>query len=237
MTRFIGLMLLLGATASQAASFNTLQALSQEQFRQLSENVAAAAQFKGVTPPEPLGVIGFDIGLGVSYTTIEADEVFDIASEGDFDVAGLALPRLTVHKGLPFGIDVGVSASGAPGTDIKILGAEVRYAIMEGGVALPAIGIRASGSVVQGVDEMDMQNVGLDISASKGFLMLTPYAGIGVLRSTVTPNDAPDLEEETLSLTKMFAGVNLNLGLLNLTLEADKTGDYSTGSLKAGFRF
>lgn len=237
MTRLIGLMLLLSATATQAASFNTLQSLSQEQFRQLSENVAAAAQFKGVTPPEPLGLIGFDVGLGVSYTTIEADDVFDIASEGDFDVAGLALPRLTVHKGLPFGIDVGVSASGAPGTDIKILGAEVRYAIMEGGVALPAIGIRASGSVVQGVDEMDMQNVGLDISASKGFLMLTPYAGIGVLRSTVTPNDAPNLEEETLSLTKMFAGVNLNLGLLNLTLEADKTGDFSTGSLKAGFRF
>jgi len=237
MARLIGLVILLCASATQAASFNSLELLTQEQFRQLSENVAAAAQYKGVTPPEPLGIIGFDVGLSVSYTTIDVDEVFDIASEGDFDVAGLALPRLTVHKGLPFGLDVGVSASAAPGTDIRILGAEVRYALLEGGVALPAIGVRASASVVQGVDELDMQNVGLDISASKGFLMLTPYAGIGVLRSTATPNDVPDLDEETLSMTKLFAGLNVNLGLLNLTLEADKTGDFSTGSVKAGFRF
>lgn len=237
MIRIIGFMLIFCASAVQAASFNTLDVLTQEQFKQFSGNVAAAAQFKGVTPPEPLGLIGFDVGLSVSYTTIETDDIFDIASAGDFDVAGLAVPRLTIHKGLPFGIDVGVSASGAPGTDIKILGAEVRYAIMEGGVALPAIGIRASASVVQGVDEMDMQNVGLDISASKGFLMITPYAGLGVLRTTATPNDAASLEEETISQTKLFAGMNVNLGLLNLTLEADKTGDHSSGSLKAGFRF
>ncbi len=237
MTRLIGLLLLLSASATQAASFNTLNLLTQEQFVQLSENVAAAAQYKGVTPPEPLGIIGFDVGLSVSYTTIEVDDVFDIASEGDFDVSGIALPRLTVHKGLPFGIDVGASISGAPGTDIQVLGAEVRYALLKGNVALPAVGIRASASMLQGVDEMDMQNIGLDISASKGFLMATPYAGVGIVRSTVTPNDAPNLQEETLSQTKMFAGLNINLGLLNLTLEADKTGDYSSGSLKAGFRF
>lgn len=237
MIRLIGISLLFCASTAQAASFNTLQLLSQEQFTQFSENVAAATQFKGITPTEPLGIIGFDVGLSVSYTTIDIDEVFDIASEGDFDIAGLALPRLTIHKGLPFGLDVGVSASAAPGTDIRILGAEVRYAILEGGVAFPAIGIRASGSVVQGVDELDLQNIGLDISASKGFLILTPYAGLGVLRTTATPIDAPNLQEETLSQSKLFAGLNVNLGLLNLTLEADKTGDHTTGSVKAGFRF
>jgi len=203
----------------------------------LSENVAAAAQYKGVTPPEPLGLLGFDVGLSVSYTTIEADQIFDLASEGDFDVAGIALPRVTVHKGLPFGIDVGASVSGAPGTDIQVLGAEVRYALLKGNVALPAVGIRASASTLQGVDEIDMQNLGLDISVSKGFLLLTPYAGVGVVRSTATPNDVAVLTEESLSQTKMFAGANVNLGLLNFTLEADKTGDYTTGSVKAGFRF
>jgi len=237
MTRLIGLVLFFYAFTAQAASFNTLDALSQDQFKQLSENVAAAVQYKGVTPPEPLGLLGFDVGLSLSYTTIDADEVFDLASEGDFDVAGIALPRLTLHKGLPFGFDVGVSASGAPGTDIQVLGAEVRYAVMSGNVALPAVGIRASGSMLQGVDEMDLQNIGLDISVSKGILMATPYAGIGTVRTTATPNDTATLNEETLSQTKMFAGVNVNLGLLNLTLEADKTGDYSSGSLKAGFRF
>lgn len=237
MIRLIGIFLLLSASTAHAASFNTLQALSQEQFKQLSENVAASTQYKGITPSEPLGIIGFDVGISASYTKIEIEELFDSASEGDFDVAGLVLPRVSIHKGLPFNIDVGVSASAAPGTDIQILGAEIRYALMEGGVAFPAVGIRASASVVTGVDELDMQNIGLDISASKGFAFLTPYAGIGVLRTTATPVDAGDLEEEIIGMTKMFAGVNVNLGFLNLTLEADKTGDYSSGSLKAGFRF
>ncbi len=237
MTRFIGLVLLLSTSVSQAASFNTLDALDQEEFVQFSENVAAAIQYKGVTPPEPLGILGFDVGLSVSYTTIETDAIFDLASEGDFDVAGIAMPRLTVHKGLPFGIDVGASVSAAPGTDIRVLGAEIRYAILEGNVALPAVGVRASGTVLQGVDELDMQNIGVDISVSKGFLMLTPYAGLGVVRTTATPVDSETLAEETLSQTKMFAGLNVNLALLNFTLEADKTGDHSSGSLKVGFRF
>jgi len=237
MNRLVGLVLLLSTSVSQAASFNTLDALTQEQFKLFAENVAAATQYKGVTPPEPLGILGFDVGLSVSYTTIESDAIFDQASEGDFDVAGLALPRLTIHKGLPFGIDIGASASGAPGTDIRVLGAEIRYAIMEGNVALPAVGIRASGTVLQGVDELDMQNIGVDISVSKGFLMLTPYAGLGVVRTTATPVDSDNLQEETLSQTKLFAGLNLNLALLNFTLEADRTGDHSSGSLKVGFRF
>lgn len=237
MIRLIGLFLLLNVSAAHAASFNTLSLLNQEQFKEFSANVAAATQYKGITPTEPLGIIGFDIGASVSYTTIENDEIFDFASEGDFDVAGIALPRLTVHKGLLFGIDVGASISAAPGTDIMVLGAEVRYALMDGGVASPAVGIRASGSVLQGVEEMDMQNLGLDISVSKGFLMVTPYAGIGILRTTSTPNDAPNLEEEVLDQTKLYAGMNLNLGILNFTLEADKTGEYTSGSLKAGFRF
>lgn len=237
MTRIIGLILFLSAFTVQASSFSTLNVLSQDQFKQLSENVAAATQYKGVTPTEPLGIIGFDVGLSLSYTTIDVDEVFDLASSGDFEVSGIPLPRLTLHKGLPFGIDVGVSASAAPGTDIRVLGAEVRYAIIKGGIALPAVGIRASGSILQGVDEMDMQNMGLDISVSKGFLMVTPYGGVGVVRTTATPNDAPALKEESLSQNKMFAGVNVNLGLLNLTFEADKTGEYTSGSVKAGFRF
>lgn len=241
MSRFFVAIACLFASTAHAASFDTLDVLSQEQFETFSNNIAASIQYKGVTPPEPLGTLGFDVGVSLSYTTIDdsASDIFDLASDGDFDVPGFALPRVTVHKGLPFNIDIGASLSGAPGTDIQVIGAEVRYAILEGGVALPAVGIRASGTLLQGVDELEMQNIGLDISVSKGFLMFTPYAGLGVIRTTVTPGEVAELalEEATLSQTKMFAGVNVNLGLINLVFEADKTGDYSSGTLKTGFRF
>jgi hypothetical protein len=141
-----------------------------------------------------------------------------------------------VQKGLPFGIDVGASVSGAPDTDIKVIGAEVRYALLEGGVASPAVALRASYSLLQGVDELDMNTMGVDLSISKGFVMLTPYAGAGAIRTTATPKDSVTLGEEVINETRLFAGVNLNLGM-NFVLEADKTGDHTSFSVKAGFRF
>lgn len=237
MTRkLIALACFFSATA-QAASFNSLDALSQAQFKSFAENVSAATQYKAIAPAEPLGVIGLDVGVSVSYTPIDdLEDVFDLASSGDFDTPALILPRVSVQKGLPFGIDVGASVSGAPGTDIKVLGAEVRYALLEGGVASPAVALRGSYSMLQGVDELDMNTMGVDLSISKGFVMLTPYAGAGAIRTTATPNDSVTLEEEVIEETRLFAGVNLNLGM-NFVLEADKTGDHTSFSVKAGFRF
>lgn len=236
MKRLLAFAFFIIAPVAQATSFSTLDLLNQEQFRSVAENVAAATHYKAVTPAEPLGIIGFDVGLSLSNTPLEDEAVFNLASEGDFDVPGLILPRLSAHKGLPFGIDFGASVSAVPSTDITVLGAEVRYAILKGGIALPAVGVRASFSTLSGVDEFDMQSLGLDISVSKGFLLLTPYAGAGIVRTTVTPNDVGTLVEEEFDQTKLFAGININLGL-NITLEADRTDDFTSFSAKAGFRF
>jgi len=68
MTRkLIALACFFSATA-QAASFNSLDALSQAQFKSFAENVSAATQYKAIAPAEPLGVIGLDVGVSVSYT-------------------------------------------------------------------------------------------------------------------------------------------------------------------------
>jgi hypothetical protein len=120
--------------------------LSQSQFRAFAENVSAATQYKAIAPAEPLGVVGLDVGVSVSYTPIDdSEDLFDLASSGDFESSGLILPRVSVQKGLPFG-------------------------------------------------------------------------------------------EEVIEETRLFAGVNLNLGM-NFVLEADKTGDHTSFSIKAGFRF
>lgn len=217
-----------------AESFDSLETLSQERFRQLSENIAAAVHYKGVGPAEPLGLIGFDLGVEISSTEID-EELFAEASNGGIDEAEMIIPRLHVNKGLPFGFDVGAAVSVVPGTDIKALSGELRYALMSGGVLSPAVGIRGSHAIIEGVDEFDMSSSALEITASKGFAILTPYIGAGVVKSTVTPN-VGTLTEESFDQDKVFAGVTINLGFA-ITLEADKTDDYRTYSAKLGFRF
>lgn len=218
-----------------AASLDSLEALSQANFELFSENIAAAIHYKGVGPAEPLGIIGFDLGIELSSTEID-ETLFDLASSGDFETSELIIPRLHVNKGLPFGLDVGAALSAVPGTDIKVLSGELRYALISGGMLSPSVGIRASHAILEGLSEIDMTSSALEITASKGFVMFTPYIGTGFVKSTATPKNLGELTEVSFDQKKMFVGVTVNLGVA-LTLEADQTGDYRTYSAKFGFRF
>ena len=54
---------------------------------------------------------------------------------------------------------------------------------------------------------------------------------------TSTPNGVAGLAEESFNLKKVFVGVNVNFLLVNLAVEADRTGENNTFGIKAGFRF
>lgn len=234
-TRCLTLVLLLAHGWVLADSLDTLDQLNQSQFLEFSENLAAATHYKAISPPEPLGLLGFDVGLEVSSTDIRG-ELFDLASGGEFDGSELIIPRVHVHKGLPFGLDIGASLGIIPDTDARIIGAEIRYAVIPGGVATPAVGLRASYSTLEGLDQLEHNDAGIEVGISKGFLFATPYAGAGIIRSESNPQNISGLSSESYDQRKLFVGITLNIGFA-LTLEADRTGDIRTYSAKAGLRF
>jgi len=225
----------LPAVVSADNNFNNLSVLTQSQFSTLSENLAAATSYKALTPAESLGAIGFDIGLSLSGTEID-DDIFDLASQGGWDLSTLPVPRLHVQKGLPMNVDVGAFYTGVPNSDIKFWGAELKYAFVSGGIATPAVALRLTYSKMEGVDEIDLSNKGVELTISKGFAMLTPYAGVGRIYSDVEAVDVATLDTEKPELNRVYVGLNINLGV-NLVLEADKTGDYASYSAKVGIRF
>lgn len=224
------------ATASLSAkTFDSLENLNQDQFIEFSENLSAATHYKAVAPPETLGLLGFDIGLVVSSTDIRG-QLFDQASSGGFDGSDLILPRLAVHKGLPFGIDLGASLGIVPDSDASVIGAEARYAIVDGGAVTPALGLRASYAQVQGLDDFGLKSYAIELGISKGILMFTPYASVGIVRSTANPKNIDGLVVETYEQRKLVVGATVNIGVA-LTLEAERTGDFRTYSAKVGLRF
>ena len=218
-----------------ASNIDNLQALSQSEFRALSKDLGAALSYKPLTPTTPLGITGFDVGLAVTATKIENSDLLQRAGAGNHST--LPVPSLRVNKGLPLDIDVGLMVGAVPGTNVRLYGGELRYAIVSGGAALPAIGIRGSYTKLTGVDQLDFDTKGVDLSISKGFLMFTPYGGIGKVWASSTPNGIPALSKESLSLNKVFVGANLNFGLMNLAFEGDRTGKASSYGANLGFRF
>jgi hypothetical protein len=162
--------------------------------------------------------------------------LLSLASSGESVDTLLPVASLRAHKGLPWGIDLGASYVQVPDTNVKLWGGELRWAVLEGSTALPAIALRGSFSTTSGIDQLKMQTAGADISISKGILMFTPYAGVGQVWVKSTPQGVPGLTEESFTQTKVFAGVNINLGV-NLAFEVDSTGGITSYGAKVGLRF
>lgn len=220
--------------AAAAEDIDQIQTLTQQQFRLFSEDLTAALSWKALTPTTPLGVTGFDIGFAVTATKLENRGVFQQASGGDFPSV-LPVPSLRIHKGLPFGIDIGLMAAAVPGSNIRLWGGELRYAFISG-LAVPSIGVRGSFTRLSGVDQLDFSTRALDVSISKGFAGFTPYGGIGRVWADSDPK-VGGLNKEEVSRNKGFVGINANLGITNLAFEVDRTGDATTYGAKLGFRF
>jgi hypothetical protein len=239
MSRTLGIALLAGlvaATPARAQEIDQLQNIVQGEFRLLSEDLGAALSYHAQIPAEPLGITGFDIGVGVTATSLENSAILERVTSDDADTT-LYVPTLRVHKGLPAGFDVGFTYASIPGSNIRYTGGELRYAILKGGVASPALGVRASVTKLSGVDQLSFDTRGLDLSISKGFGFVTPYAGVGRVWIESDPHGTAGLRTEKFSLSKAFVGVGVNLALLNFNFQADVTGDASSYSAKLGWRF
>lgn len=221
----LSLVLLAGSQAlAKDIKFN--RGISQGDFRSLSEEAGAAISFKNTAPAAPLGIIGFDAGVEVSVIDIKSDSAYWKAAFADDAPSNLYLPKLRVRKGLPFGIDVGAMYSYVPGTNIKLYGFELSKAILDGTLATPAVGIRATYTRLSGVNDLDLQTTGIDASISKGFLFLTPYAGAGGLwiNSSASGNlrTLSNLRAENFFQPRVFAGLKVSpLPFLGITAEAE----------------
>ena len=223
------------AAPAFAVDIDNLVNLSQGDFRKLSEDAGAAFSYHPKTPTEPLGITGFDVGLSLTLSTLANKDAWVRASSSTVPDL-VPIPTLRANKGLPMGIDVGLMYAMIPESNVKLWGGEARWAFIQGGIAEPAVGVRGSFTKLQGVNQLDMTTKGLDVSASKGFAMLTPYIGIGRVWVSSDPH-VLNLSREDFGLNRFFLGAGFNLLTFNLNAEFDRTGESTAYSLKAGIRF
>lgn len=233
-------LLALSSAALADISLDILQPLpadlprAQSDFRKISEDLTAGLSYKSLGPAEATGIVGFGVGGYMAYTPVQDKQAWRTLTRQDVDAVGMA--GVVVHKGLPFNIDLGAVYAALPGTDATLVGGEVRYALMPGSTALPALAIRVSHSVLNGVDDLDFKSTGVDVSISKGFTLLTPYAGLGYLQADSTPrkNAATFLRKETIETARGYVGLRIALGLFEITPEFEQVGGNSVYNLRLG---
>ena len=222
------------ATPAWAADFSIITA-TQAEFDALVQDAARLTAYRSMAPAEPGGLTGFEVGVSVSGIEIDG-ALWDQYIGEDEDV--MAVPRLMVRKGLPFNIDVGAFYSEVDDYDISLYGGELQVALLEGSVATPAVALRGSYTKLDAADEMEVETVAADLVVSKGFAMLTPYAGIGIVdyEGEYTGALPIVLQKYDDDETRYFAGVRFALTALQIAFEYEQM-DEPVYSLKiaAGF--
>jgi hypothetical protein len=236
------LVLCSAASSVGAASYNPdfslncsmLSSTCQSDFREVAHDVAAALNYKPLGPAESSGITGIAVGLIGTYVSADSEAWERLTG---VDVQGLGMAGIVARKGLPFDIDVGAFYAGVPGGGVSAYGGELRWALLGGGIAEPAIAVRGSFTRTSGIDDFDFDSYGLDVSVSKGFTILTPYIGYGYVWAEADPHDIAGLEKQEVEEGKLFVGARIGLGLLDITPEYERLGDRNVYNLLIGLSF
>ncbi len=233
----VALLVLLGAVAvSPARAWDVNGGATKAELEAFHQSFSLGAYSYPRHSAKPLGTLGFDLWADVSGTP-DFDSDAGPAVDGDVPGGYLAIYRVGARKGLPGGIDLGASYGKVVDSDIELLSGEISWAILDGGLATPAFGLRGTYSRASGSDVYSLDQGGLELEISKGFAVLTPYAGAGVVWSK-SSFDRTAPFSGTLSVDStdavVYGGVILNLLVPKISFEVEK-GDTVQGAVRIAF--
>lgn len=234
LTAAFGLSTLALTSYAETDRFAQLPSLSQAEFRLVPQDLSSVPGDRHVALPSPLATSGFDIGFEVSAKRLTHPQAYRLTTDSPY---ALPTPRLHLRKDLPHGFEIGSSYGNLPGSDLSLIGAEASYSLVSKKLFMPTFGVRASYSTLRGNDWLQISTRGVDLSLSKGFSLVTPYAGIGSIWVDSDPYDGSGLTHERFHHEKYFVGANFNVRDMNVAVEADRTGDTTSYHAKFGWRW
>jgi hypothetical protein len=224
-------------TAAPAAAWKVRADAPRAEFRAFNRRFAADAYAWPRHGAAPLGITGFDVYADADYDPDFDDQPFtDDVIDGDLTGGFLAVGRVGARKGLPLGIDLGLSYGRALGGDVGLASAEIQYALFSGGVLSPALSVRVTGTRTVDSGAYDLDQYGAELLASKGFPVVTIYSGGGIVRSQGTLHGSLDRIRETDTRGVFYAGATLSLLVPKITFEFERAESLQ-GAVRVGFGF
>jgi hypothetical protein len=226
-------------------------------FRSLASELGMVFAPRNLAPSDTLGFSGFQFSSEFSFTSINSDKAFWCATEESANcnpgfTKSSTIPTfgLFARKGFWFPLpsfEIGGGAIHIFGSRLWSGQAYGKIALQEGyhGWPIPSVAVRGAVGRLFGIEQLDLTNVSLDLSASKRFAIqgtfsIAPYVGYAVLwivpRSQPldkTPNiavkDNPAdlnmnfifLDQDNIVRHRVFGGAKLKYYVFALTLEVD----------------
>jgi len=221
-------------TCARVAAMNfevTSATPSQADFRLVARDMTAALDYKAIEPAAASGIIAGADAFASYAPTRDSGAWQRLTGQ---DVHGIEVGGLRAHAELPLDFDVGGFVGGVLDSRAHVYGGNVRYAVLEGSTVTPAVAVRGSFTAAAGLQDLSYRSYGTDVSVSKGFPFVAPYAGFGVVVSRVKADSRYGLDNENAVQAKGFAGLRLSLGPLESAFEYERLGANSVYNLRFG---
>lgn len=224
----------LGAVPSAAANWFVNVDAPAAALEDFHRDFAAAVYPYPGHGAKPLGWVGFEVYVDASYSG-----EFDTFEGSNGPIGGrlpqgvLSVARVGVRKGLPFDIDLEATYGRALDSDLNLVSGTIQWAPLPGGTVTPALALRLTGSQSTGVAYYRLRQVGAEAVLSKGFTVVTPYVGAGLMRSESHFSFASD-KDVTTTDPILFGGVTINLLLPKINVEVQKGRGFQA-TVKLGF--
>ncbi len=225
-----------GLPVALAGDLDLDPALTPGEFEELADHLAEAVEMPAGTA-RALGPLGFQVQGGAFWVDADRDASWWRHGLGGASetLGGLAGVRAGFRKGLPGGFDLGLSAGTVAGE--TFLSGEIRGQLLSQSAVRPAVGVRAVWSELTS-GPVDLSVYSLGMTASRRFVLLTPYATLGIRRveagaSWGEPSARHHVQSTTLTAS---AGAYLSIPPLGLRLEL-RRGTATAGFVGLGFRF
>lgn len=222
-----------GCPPAAAGEFSDIRQLSQDAFLRLSKDLAAVTALRALSPGVTLSLLGFDLSVEVGVTNVNSGGDWTKAGGGSTQVIA---PRLSLHKGLIAGLDVGASIGILGNTGAQTIGGILRYQVIEPGTISPGATVRLTANKEFGSSSVSVRSFGADFVVAKPLLFVTPYIGLGTVRTRTSAPGTP-LTDVSVNRTRTFVGFDTRLAFATVSAEAEKIGETTTVSSKIGFRF
>ncbi|HKI86795.1 MAG TPA: hypothetical protein VKA53_08610 [Thermoanaerobaculia bacterium] len=183
----------------------------------------------------PLGIAGFDFYVEATYGPHFDEPAYrHTVLDGSLPGGFLSVARVGVRKGLPGNLNVGASYGRVVGLGMNVLAAHLSWALNDGGLVTPTLAFRLTASKSQGNSDYQLNQYGLEAVLSKGFTVLTPYVGAGLVRSDGTFHRLTGDFSVNTTKPVLFAGATLHLLIPRLTVEVEK-GESLQAAIRIGF--
>jgi hypothetical protein len=217
--------------------------LTQREFEEFAGELGSIARFRQLGDATTLGRGRFDVSVQYGNTPIDDSKgawnnTMSHPTADHYLGQSIALPALVARYGVSDRVDIGAWGTINPQSNYGLVGIESKVALLRQGSGRPvSVSIRPSITSLVGPSEVWAGNMSVDLSVSRAFGPVSPYAGVAASSSlAVERSQDVDLDPATADGSLAYAGVSYRWRAFLLSAEMEKGRLFSYG-FRIGTRF